>query len=165
MPLLDPHVPLTTQNGLEIDQNVNRASLVRHFLAMSLCLEQIIQLSPKFQVSERRSNTICAVVERPNHPCGADLFPSVIMVTPLMIIDDKYPIVYLACNWLSLFSEYTAAMLLSGLKATDTPYSPFSIRRAIENTALPLDGVEVFAQGAGLLQVKLRFFYAQSRLN
>ena len=35
-----------------------------------LCIEQ---LSQKPQTSERRSSTICAVVERPDHHCGDDL--------------------------------------------------------------------------------------------
>ena len=34
----------------------------------------IVRLSPKLQTRERRSNTICAVVERPDHLCGDDLF-------------------------------------------------------------------------------------------
>ena len=33
----------------------------------------IVQLSPKRQMSEHRSNTIYAVVERPDHHCGVDL--------------------------------------------------------------------------------------------
>ena len=33
----------------------------------------VVQLLIKPQMSERRSNTICAVVERPDHHCGDDL--------------------------------------------------------------------------------------------
>ena len=33
----------------------------------------IVQLLPKPQTSECRSNTMCAVVERPDHHCGDDL--------------------------------------------------------------------------------------------
>ena len=44
-----PHVPLTPKPGggeglgaerLEIDENVNRVRLIRHFLTLNLCLEQ-----------------------------------------------------------------------------------------------------------------------------
>jgi hypothetical protein len=45
------------------------------------------------------------------------------------------------------------ALLLSALKATNTPYSPWRVRRAIENTARGVEGVERFALGCGLLQV------------
>ena len=48
---------------LEIDENVSRARLIRHFLALKV----------KHQMSERRSNTIRAVVERPDHHCSDDL--------------------------------------------------------------------------------------------
>ena len=58
------------------------------------------------------------------------------------------------------------ALVLSGLKATGTAYSPWSIRRAIQNTAQPipasvngrpLDAAVPFAQGPGLLQVDRAF--------
>ena len=49
------------------------------------------------------------------------------------------------CDW--------PALILSGLKANGIQYSPFNIHRALENTALSLPNVEVFAQGSGLLQV------------
>lgn len=45
------------------------------------------------------------------------------------------------------------AVLISGLKQLNIAYSPFYIKRAMENAALVLPGVEVFAQGNGLLQV------------
>ena len=44
-------------------------------------------------------------------------------------------------------------MVLSGLKANDVSFSPFSVRRALENTAGPVDGVEVFAMGHGIVKV------------
>ena len=46
------------------------------------------------------------------------------------------------------------ALLLSGLKHEGLPYSPWSVRRAIQNSARQLDGVEPWAQGPGLLQVE-----------
>lgn len=45
------------------------------------------------------------------------------------------------------------ALLLSGLKAEQIAYSPYSVRRALQNTAQSVKGAEVFAQGPGLLQV------------
>ena len=47
--------------------------------------------------------------------------------------------------------------MLSGLKARQIPSSPFSVKRALEQTAHQLDGVEVFAQGHGLIQVDRAF--------
>jgi tripeptidyl-peptidase-2 len=44
------------------------------------------------------------------------------------------------------------ALILSGLKADDTPYTPALVRRALENTAAKLPAVDGFAQGAGLIQ-------------
>ena len=71
-PIPDPPntSPLTPKQGvekppfriaakwLEIDENVNRAQLIKHSLALSLCAEQC---------------TTCAVVEWPDHHCGDDL--------------------------------------------------------------------------------------------
>lgn len=48
---------------------------------------------------------------------------------------------------------FFSAVLLSGLKKKCLQYSPYSVKRALENTALYLDKVEPFAQGHGLLQV------------
>ncbi|XP_076034964.1 tripeptidyl-peptidase II isoform X2 [Oratosquilla oratoria] len=45
-------------------------------------------------------------------------------------------------------------LLVSALKQQSIPYSPYSIRRAIQNTALPLMNVDMFAQGHGLIQVE-----------
>ncbi|MCL4177805.1 MAG: S8 family serine peptidase [Verrucomicrobia bacterium] len=49
------------------------------------------------------------------------------------------------------------ALILSGLKAEGLGYSPSMIRRAVENSARPIPGVEVFAQGRGLIQVDHAF--------
>lgn len=49
------------------------------------------------------------------------------------------------------------ALLLSGLKAEKRSYSPASIRRALENSARPIPGVDVFSQGRGLVQVDAAF--------
>jgi tripeptidyl-peptidase-2 len=51
------------------------------------------------------------------------------------------------------------ALLLSALKSEQAVYSPHSIRRAIENTAVKVDGIEPFAIGHGLLQVPRAFEY------
>ncbi|XP_068732831.1 tripeptidyl-peptidase 2-like [Montipora capricornis] len=51
------------------------------------------------------------------------------------------------------------ALLLSGLKANSIPYSPHSIRRALENTALLIEGLDKLTQGHGLLQVDKAFLY------
>ena len=76
---------------LEIDENANGARLIRHFLSMNLYHEQSFEssFSPKPKNSiRRRSNIItCAVVERPDHHCGDDLFhtPQIILhITQLM---------------------------------------------------------------------------------
>ncbi|CAH0485883.1 unnamed protein product [Peronospora farinosa] len=51
------------------------------------------------------------------------------------------------------------ALLVSGLKAQGVEYTPYSIRRALENTAVKIPNVEVFAQGKGLIQVLPAFEY------
>jgi len=53
------------------------------------------------------------------------------------------------CDW--------SALILSALKANHIQYSPFSVRRALQNSTLTLPNVEVFAQGSGLLQVSRVF--------
>ncbi|XP_071511287.1 tripeptidyl-peptidase 2-like [Diadema antillarum] len=52
-------------------------------------------------------------------------------------------------------------LILSGLKKLSIPYTPHSIRRAVENTAQVLDNVEHFSQGYGLVQVVKAFEYLQ----
>lgn len=44
--------------------------------------------------------------------------------------------------------------MISGLKAEKIPYSPYSIKRSLENSAICLKDVEPFAQGCGLLNVE-----------
>uniref|UniRef100_T1GG06 Tripeptidyl-peptidase II first Ig-like domain-containing protein n=1 Tax=Megaselia scalaris TaxID=36166 RepID=T1GG06_MEGSC len=50
-----------------------------------------------------------------------------------------------------------AALLISGLKEKGVKYSPYSIKRAISETATKLDYVDQFAQGNGLLNVEKAF--------
>ncbi|MBW3543017.1 MAG: tripeptidyl peptidase II, partial [Planctomycetes bacterium] len=49
------------------------------------------------------------------------------------------------------------ALVLSGLKAESIEYSPYSVRRALQNTARPIDQRDVFAEGPGLVQVDRAF--------
>ena len=52
------------------------------------------------------------------------------------------------------------ALMVSGLKAAGKPYSPFSIKRALENTASALPHACPYAQGHGLLQIERAFHHA-----
>ncbi len=45
------------------------------------------------------------------------------------------------------------ALLLSGMRAQGTLFTPSFVRRALENSAKRLPGIEDFAQGAGLIQI------------
>lgn len=45
------------------------------------------------------------------------------------------------------------ALLISGLKARNVEYNPFSIRRALENTAVSVPTADALSQGSGLIQV------------
>lgn len=49
------------------------------------------------------------------------------------------------------------SLLISGLKQKGIKYSPYSIKRAITNTATKLSYVDPFAQGSGLLNVEKSF--------
>ncbi|CAG9796314.1 unnamed protein product [Diatraea saccharalis] len=49
------------------------------------------------------------------------------------------------------------AALVSGLKAKNLPYSPYSIKRALENSATYLSHVEPWAQGSGLVNIEKAF--------
>ncbi|XP_072938553.1 tripeptidyl-peptidase 2 [Epargyreus clarus] len=49
------------------------------------------------------------------------------------------------------------AALISGLKAKELPYSPYSMKRALQNSATYLSHVEPWAQGSGLLNIEKAF--------
>lgn len=49
------------------------------------------------------------------------------------------------------------AALVSGLKEKKLPYTPYSIKRALENSATYLSHVEPWAQGCGLLNIEKAF--------
>ncbi|XP_032527236.2 tripeptidyl-peptidase 2 [Danaus plexippus] len=49
------------------------------------------------------------------------------------------------------------AALISGLSCRGLPHSPYSMKRALENTATYLEHVEPWAQGAGLLNIEKAF--------
>ncbi|XP_043258788.1 tripeptidyl-peptidase 2 isoform X2 [Colletes gigas] len=49
------------------------------------------------------------------------------------------------------------AVLISGLLAKGCPYSPYNIKRSLENTAFYIPKLDPFAQGSGLLQVERAF--------
>lgn len=59
-------------------------------------------------------------------------------------------------NFLST-SSHISALLISGLKQKGITYSPYSIKRAISETATKIDYVDQFAQGNGLLNVEKAF--------
>lgn len=65
-------------------------------------------------------------------------------------------------NGTSMASPHAAGViciLLSALTQLNIKYSPYNIRRALENTASFITGVETHAQGAGLIQVEKAFEY------
>ncbi|RLN86959.1 hypothetical protein BBJ28_00004037 [Nothophytophthora sp. Chile5] len=57
------------------------------------------------------------------------------------------------------------ALLVSAMKAKGIEYTPYSIRRALEKTAIKVPNVEVFAQGKGLIQVLPALEYLVSNGN
>ncbi|XP_071441524.1 tripeptidyl-peptidase 2 [Hetaerina americana] len=57
------------------------------------------------------------------------------------------------------------AILLSGMKAKGLPHSPYSVKRALENTAMFQNDLDPFAQGHGLLQVEKAFEHLTSNCN
>jgi len=53
------------------------------------------------------------------------------------------------------------ALLLSAAKQKKLAYTPNSVRKAIQNTAQELDGIDVFSAGPGLIQVDQAWQYMQ----
>jgi tripeptidyl-peptidase-2 len=53
------------------------------------------------------------------------------------------------------------ALLISGLKSEGLTWTPWSLRRALENTARPVPGMDVCGQGCGLVQVGPAFELAR----
>jgi tripeptidyl-peptidase-2 len=49
------------------------------------------------------------------------------------------------------------ALLVSGMKAAEKKFSPYSVRRAIQNTARFVENADAFSQGPGLIQVDKAF--------
>ena len=49
------------------------------------------------------------------------------------------------------------ALIISGLKDNEIEFNPYGVKRAIENTALPVD--ETLGSGAGLIQVEKAYEY------
>lgn len=69
------------------------------------------------------------------------------------------------CNGTSMASPHVTgaiAVLISGLLQRGIKYTPYSIKRILENTALFMDDVDLFAQGHGLLQIEKAFDYLLS---
>ncbi|XP_062570036.1 tripeptidyl-peptidase 2-like [Saccostrea cucullata] len=60
-----------------------------------------------------------------------------------------------ACGCIGCFiSFHTKLVVLSGLKANGIEYSPFSVKRALINTATAVPNIEVQALGHGLIQLQ-----------
>lgn len=65
-------------------------------------------------------------------------------------------------NGTSMASPHAAGVicvLASALTQLHIKYSPYSIRRALENTAIFIPGVEIPAQGSGLIHIEKAFEY------
>lgn len=71
-------------------------------------------------------------------------------------------------NGTSMSSPHVAgcvALLLSGLKAKKVPYSPYSVKRSIQNTAVKVSTYDVFSMGHGLIQVDSSFDHLLQHAN
>lgn len=55
----------------------------------------------------------------------------------------------------------SVALLLSAAKGTKTDVTPYSVRRALQNTARRIESLTPFAQGAGLIQVDAAWKYLE----
>lgn len=65
-------------------------------------------------------------------------------------------------NGTSMASPHVAgsvSLLISGMLSKQLGYTPYSVKRALENTAQFINGVEVQAQGNGLVQIDKAFDY------
>ncbi|TKR81539.1 hypothetical protein L596_015393 [Steinernema carpocapsae] len=56
----------------------------------------------------------------------------------------------------------STACLLSAMKQNDLPISPYSVRAALENTAIPTRTGDTFVMGQGLVQIESAFEYLKS---
>ena len=106
-PIPDPHsLPNPPNRGaeksqfeiaakrLEMTNKLNRARLIRHFLALNLCLEQSCSFCQSPKMGEGRSTAIniCSVVLRPDHNYGGNLVLTLLCqklktIKPLIVLD------------------------------------------------------------------------------
>ena len=92
-------MPSLRRSPIEIHENANRAHLRTHYLAVKWCDEQSYSFrQPKSQMSECRSNTICAVVEWPDHYYSDDLsYCLAVFKMAIKVMYNLYP--YQGCEF------------------------------------------------------------------